>query len=313
MYTKVRVFSGRSNPALTQEINSILGYPPGEITFRNFSDGEIWLRFENNIRGADVFIVQSTNPPADNLVELFLIIDAAKRASAKRITAVIPYYGYARQDRKDQPRVPISSRLFMDMIVTAGVDRIVTMDLHSTQIQGFSNIPFDHLYAKPLFIERLKELTEGKNYTLVSPDIGGVKFARSYAQILGLPLTIVDKRRPKPNQAEVMNIIGREDFKHVLIVDDMIDTGGTMTEAAKLIKKRGAKTITVVATHGLFSGPCLQRLSQAPIDKVIVTNSLDIPEEKCIDQLQIVSAAPLLAEAIKRIHDEKSISKLFKY
>jgi len=313
MYTKVRVFSGRSNPNLTQEINTILGFPPGEITFRNFSDGEIWLRFENNIRGADVFIVQSTNPPADNLIELFLIIDAAKRASAKRITAVIPYYGYARQDRKDQPRVPISSRLFMDMIVSAGVDRIVTMDLHSTQIQGFANIPFDHIYAKPLFIDRLKKLVKDKDYTLVSPDIGGVKFARSYAQILGLPLTIIDKRRPKPNQAEVMNIIGREDFKQVLIVDDMIDTGGTMTEAVKLIKERGAESITVVATHGLFSGPCMQRLSQAPIDKVIVTNTLDIPPDKQIDKLEIVSAAPLLAEAIKRIHDEKSISKLFKY
>lgn len=313
MDNKARVFSGRANPNLTREINEILGLPPGKISISNFSDGEIWLRFEENIRGVDVFIVQPTNPPAENILELLLIIDAARRASAKRITAVIPYYGYARQDRKDQPRVPISSRLIMDEIVSAGADRIVAMDLHSSQIQGFVNIPFDHLYAKTVFIEPLKKLIAGKNYTIVVPDVGGIKFARSYAQILGLPLTIIDKRRPRPNKAEVMNVIGEIDFEHVLLIDDMIDTGGTIAQAAELAKSHGAKTITVAATHGLFSGDCIRLLTESPIDKIIVTNSLSIPEERTFPKLEIVSAAPMLAEAIKRIHYEESISSLFDF
>lgn len=313
MDNKARVFSGRANPNLTREINEILGLPSGKISISNFSDGEIWLRFEENIRGVDVFIVQPTNPPAENILELLLIIDAARRASAKRITAVIPYYGYARQDRKDQPRVPISSRLIMDEIVSAGADRIVAMDLHSSQIQGFVNIPFDHLYAKTVFIEPLKKLIAGKNYTIVVPDVGGIKFARSYAQILGLPLTIIDKRRPRPNKAEVMNVIGEIDFEHVLLIDDMIDTGGTIAQAAELAKSHGAKTITVAATHGLFSGDCIRLLTESPIDKIIVTNSLSIPEERTFPKLEIVSAAPMLAEAIKRIHYEESISSLFDF
>jgi len=313
MDNKARVFSGRANPNLTREINEILGLPSGKISISNFSDGEIWLRFEENIRGVDVFIVQPTNPPAENILELLLIIDAARRASAKRITAVIPYYGYARQDRKDQPRVPISSRLIMDEIVSAGADRIVAMDLHSSQIQGFVNIPFDHLYAKTVFIEPLKKLIAGKNYTIVVPDVGGIKFARSYAQILGLPLTIIDKRRPRPNKAEVMNVIGELNFEHVLLIDDMIDTGGTIAQAAELAKSHGAKTITVAATHGLFSGDCIRLLTESPIDKIIVTNSLSIPEERTFPKLEIVSAAPMLAEAIKRIHYEESISSLFDF
>ncbi|MGC9363108.1 MAG: ribose-phosphate diphosphokinase [Fidelibacterota bacterium] len=313
MSIKARVFSGRANPNLTREINEILGLTPGKISISNFSDGEIWLRFEENIRGVDVFIVQPTNPPAENILELLLIIDAARRASAKRITAVVPYYGYARQDRKDQPRVPISSRLIMDEIVNAGANRIVAMDLHSSQIQGFVNVPFDHLYAKPIFIEPLKKLIEGKNFCIVVPDVGGIKFARSYAQILGLPLTIIDKRRPRPNKAEVMNVIGDIDLEHVLLIDDMIDTGGTIAQAAEVIKSRGVKTITVVATHGLFSGDCIRRLSDAPVDKVIVTNSISIPEERTFPKLEVLSAAPMLAEAIKRIHYEESISSLFDF
>ena len=313
MYSKVKVFSGRANPQLTKEINSHLSYPEGKIDFSNFADGEIWLRYRNNIRGADVFIVQPTNAPAENIIELLLMIDAAKRASAKRITAVIPYFGYARQDRKDQPRVPISSRVFMDAIVSAGANRILTMDLHSSQIQGFANIPFDHLYAKPIFVERLKKLIAGKNYTMVSPDIGGVKFSRSYAKVLDLPLAIVDKRRPAHNRAEVVNIIGETDFEHVLIVDDMIDTGGTVTEVAKMLKKRNCKSITVVATHGLFSGNCVKSIMNSPIDRVIVSNSVSIPEEKQFDKLEIVSAAQLLADAIMRIHNEESISKIFDF
>ncbi len=311
MYTKARVFSGRANPELALEINDILGYVPGKISFKNFSDGEIWLRYDNNIRGADVFIVQPTNPPAENMLELFMMIDAARRASAKRITAVIPYYGYARQDRKDQPRVPLSSRLFMDMIVSAGVDRIVTMDLHSTQIQGFVNIPFDHLYAKPLFVNKIKDIIKEKDYSIVVPDVGGIKFARSYSKILELPLTIIDKRRPSHNEAEVMNVIGNEYVKNALIIDDMIDTGGTVVQAAKLMKSKGCESVTVVATHGLFSGPCIDRFKEDSIDKILVTNSIHIPEEKRIDKIEIVSAAPLLAEAINRIHNEESISKLF--
>ena len=313
MKFEARVFSGRSNPNLTREIIEILDIPPGEISIGNFSDGEIWLRFEENIRGADIFIVQPTNPPAENILELLLIIDAARRASAKRITAVIPYYGYARQDRKDQPRVPISSRLIMDEIVAAGTDRIVAMDLHSTQIQGFVNIPFDHLYAKTIFVEPLKKLTAGKDYTIVAPDVGGIKFARSYAQILGLPLTIIDKRRPKPNKAEVMNIIGESHVKHALLIDDMIDTGGTISQAARLLKENGAETITVMATHGLFSGECIQDFTDSPIDKVIVSNSLALPQERTFPKLEIISAAPMLAEAIKRIHFEESISTLFDF
>ncbi|MBN2601191.1 MAG: ribose-phosphate pyrophosphokinase [Candidatus Marinimicrobia bacterium] len=313
MDINARVFSGRANPNLTREINEILGLTPGKISISNFSDGEIWLRFEENIRGADVFIVQPTNPPAENILELLLILDAARRASAKRITAVIPYYGYARQDRKDQPRVPISSRLIMDEIVNAGADRIVAMDLHSSQIQGFVNIPFDHLYAKTIFIEPLKKLIAGKKYTIVVPDVGGIKFARSYAQILGLPLTIIDKRRPQPNKAEVMNVIGESQLEHVLLIDDMIDTGGTIVQAAELLKKNGAKTITVAATHGLFSGDCIRRLTESAVDKIIVTNSLSIPEERMFPKLEIVSASPMFAEAIKRIHNEESISSLFDF
>jgi ribose-phosphate pyrophosphokinase len=307
------IFSGRSNPELGLKINEILGKTPGAITIGNFSDGEITVKLEDNIRGQDVFIIQPTNPPADNLLELLLIIDAARRASARRITAVIPYFGYARQDRKDQPRVPISARLVMDTIVTAGVDRIVAMDLHSTQMQGFVNIPFDHLYAKSIFIDPLKELVKRKDFAIVTPDVGGIKIARSYAKILGLPLTIIDKRRPKPNKTEVMNVIGSADMKHALIIDDMIDTGGSVTEAAALLKKHGAETITVAVTHGLFSGNCVQRLMDSPIDLVMTTDSIAIPEAKRFPKLKILSAAPLLAEAIKRIHNEESISFLFEF
>jgi ribose-phosphate pyrophosphokinase len=308
-----RIFSGRANTELTREIVEILGIEPGEITFRNFSDGEVWLRFEENIRGTDVFIVQSTNPPAENILELLLILDAAKRASARRITAVIPYYGYARQDRKDQPRVPISSRLIMDAITIAGADRIVAMDLHSTQIQGFVNIPFDHLYAKSIFINRLRESTTQREFTIIAPDVGGIKMARSYAKILGVPLTIIDKRRPEPNKSEIMNIIGSSYIENAMIIDDMIDTGGTIEEASNLLKEKGAKYILVAATHGLFSDDCISRLTNAPIDKVIVTNSVRIPAEKKFSNLEILSAAPLLAEAIKRIHNEESISSLFEF
>ena len=308
-----KIFSGRANPELTFEICRELGADPGQITIRNFSDGEIWVKIEENIRGDDVFIVQPTNPPADNILELLLIIDAAKRASARRITAVIPYCGYARQDRKDQPRVPISARLMVDLIVTAGASRILTMDLHSTQIQGFVNIPFDHLYAKKIFLDRLRELIKGEDFTVVSPDVGGIKFARSYAKILNLPFSIIDKRRTGPNKAEVLNIIGDQKPKNALIIDDMIDTAGTVKQASLLLKERGCGKIIVVGTHGLFSGPAIERIMNSPIDKVIVTNSVRLSNSKKFPKLEVISAAPLLAEAIKRINNEESISILFEF
>jgi len=313
MDMQARIFTGRSNPTLAHKIVDLLGTTPGAISISNFSDGEIRVKIEENIRGKDVFIVQSTNPPAENILELLLILDAARRSSARRITAVIPYYGYARQDRKDQPRVPISARLVMDAIVSAGADRIMAMDLHSTQIQGFVNIPFDHLYAKTIFVEYLKELVRDDEYIVVTPDVGGIKIARSYAKILGLPLTIIDKRRPHPNKAEVMNIIGDATAKKALVIDDMIDTGGSVTEAARLLQERGVESIIVVASHGLFSGQCIERLTAAPIDKVVVTDSILIPEQHIFPKLEIVSAAPMLAEAIKRIHREESISSLFEF
>ena len=313
MNGKERVFSGRSHPELTDEIVKTLDITPGQIIIQDFSDGEIWLRFEENIRGADVFIVQSTNPPAKNLLELLIIIDAAKRASARRITAVIPYFGYGRQDRKDQPRVPISSRLMLDLITSAGADRIVSMDLHSAQIQGFVNIPFDHLYAKSIFLDHLKMIVEGKEFTVVAPDVGGIKFARSYAKLIGAPLSIIDKRRPKPNHAEVLNFIGSRDISNALIIDDLIDTAGTIIQAANLLKESGAKEIYVVATHGLFSGDAIDKIMSSPIDRVIVSNSINYPREKKFPKLDIVSVAPILAEAINRIHNEESISTLFDY
>jgi ribose-phosphate pyrophosphokinase len=308
-----RVFAGRSNPELAEKIYQNLGQEPGDIQFKNFSDGEIWLKFEKNIRGADVFLIQSTNPPADNILELLLMIDAAKRASARRITAVFPYFGYARQDRKDQPRVPISARLIMNMITSAGASRIVALDLHSTQIQGFVDIPFDHLYAKTIFIDRLRELISHEHFTVVAPDVGGIKTSRSYAKLLGCPLTILDKRRPAPNQAEIMNIIGEGNIRNAIIIDDIIDTGGTIVQAAELLADRGCKTIIIVATHGLFSGDCARQLAEAPISKVIISDSVPLSPAHYFDKLEIISAAPLLAEVIDRIHNEQSISTLFDF
>jgi len=308
-----KIFTGRANPELAFEICKELDVEPGQITIRNFSDGEIWVKIEENIRGEDVFIIQPTVPPSDNILELLLILDAAKRASAKRITAVIPYCGYARQDRKDQPRVPISARLLMDLIVTAGASRILTMDLHSIQIQGFVNIPFDHLYAKSIFIDRLKDIVKSDHFTVVSPDVGGIKFARSYAKVLNLPFAIIDKRRTGPNKAEVLNIIGDQSPKNALIIDDMIDTGGTIVEASKLLKEKGCDKIIAVASHGLFSGQAKEKIMKSPIEKVIVTNSIKINDSKIFPKLEIISAAPLLAEAIRRINNEESISILFEF
>jgi len=306
----LKLFAGRSNPELANEIAESMGEPLGDLRIVNFSDGELWVKYEENIRGTDVFLIQSTNPPAENIMELLLMIDAARRASAHRITAVIPYYGYARQDRKDQPRVPISARLMATLITEAGADRVLTMDLHSTQIQGFFDIPFDHLYSKIALLNYIRE-EHMDNLVILAPDIGSIPMARSYAKLLGTSLAIIDKRRPEPNQSEVMNVIGHLDGKNVLLIDDLVDTAGTMTTAAVTAREKGAKSVQAMATHPVLSGPAVKRIKQSPIERLTVTNTLHIPEEKKMDKLKVISVGELFGESIKRIHEEESISVLF--
>jgi ribose-phosphate pyrophosphokinase len=280
------------------------------MTIKPFSDGELWIRFDENIRGEDVFIIQSTNPPDTNMIELLLMLDAAKRASARRVTAVIPYYGYARQDRKDQPRVPISAKLFADLIQTAGADRVVSMDLHSSQIQGYFNIPFDHLYSKKVLVGAIKSLGLD-NMVVLAPDIGSVPMSRSYAKLLDASLAIIDKRRPAHNKAEVMHLIGKVGAKNVLIMDDMVDTAGTMVAAAKKARAMGALSVNAAVTHGVLSGPAIRRLIKAPIDRILITDTIKIEPKKRMDKLIPISVAPVFGEAIQRIHNEESISVLF--
>lgn len=307
---KPKLFCGRSNPEFGKAVAKYLDTDLGKITIKPFSDGELWIRFDENVRGVDVFIMQSTNPPDTNMIELLLMLDAAKRASAGRVTAVIPYYGYARQDRKDQPRVPISAKLFADLIQTAGADRVVSMDLHSSQIQGYFNIPFDHLYSKKVLVGAIQNLGLD-NLVVLAPDIGSVPMSRSYAKLLNASLAIIDKRRPEHNKIEVMHLVGKVGGKNVLIMDDMIDTAGTMMAAAIRAREKGALSVNAAVTHGVLSGPAIERLSEAPIDRILVTDSIKIAEEKRIDKLVSVSVAPVFGEAIQRIHDEKSISVLF--
>ena len=273
-----------------------------------FSDGEIWVKFMENIRGRDIFIIQSTNPPAENLMELLILLDAAKRASATRITAVLPYFGYARQDRKDQPRVAITAKLVANLITVAGADRVITMDLHAAQIQGFFDIPFDHLYASPVFTVLFKK--HKKNFVVVSPDLGGIKLARSYAKRLNAGLVVIDKRRPKQNQVEVMNVIGDVKNKDVLLVDDMIDTGGTFVSAIKVLKERGAKNIYGAVTHAVLSGEAIEKIHNSEITKLYVTDSIPL-EGKVSDKIVVRTASYLLAQAIVRSHRNESISTLF--
>jgi len=306
-----RIFAGRSNPQLADEISEYLKIPLGKISIKNFSDGEIWVKYEENIRGTDVFLIQSTNPPAENIIELLLMIDAAKRASAHRITAVIPYYGYARQDRKDQPRVPISARVLATLISEAGADRVLTMDLHSTQIQGFFDIPFDHLYSKIALLKHIRRANY-ENLTVLAPDVGSIPMARSYAQLLGASLAIIDKRRPEANRSEVMHVIGELDDRTVIIIDDLVDTAGTMTSAAQIAEDQGALGVFACATHAVLSGPAVQRIKGSPIQELMVTNTLDIPEEKQFDRLRVISVGDVFGESIRRIHEEESISSLFK-
>ena len=304
-----KVVSGRSNPDLSKKVAESLGIELAATTIKNFSDDEIWVKYEENIRGVDLFVVQSTFSPSDNLMELLILIDAAKRASAKRITAVIPYYGYARQDRKDQPRVAITAKLVANLLTRAGADRIITLDLHSAQIQGYFDLPLDHLYASPVLLKALKNYKDIP-FTFAAPDVGGVRTARAYAKRLDAGLVLVDKRRPEPNKSEITNIIGDIDGKDIVLVDDMIDTGGTFVNCADALKERGANTITGICVHPVFSGNALEKIENSnAIDKMFVTDT--IPLRKASEKITQVSVADILAEAIIRTHDNRSISTLF--
>ena len=308
----LKIFSGRSNPLLAKQIAQFLDRDLGAISIRTFSDGELWVKYEENIRGHNVFIVQSTNSPSENIIELTLMVDAAVRASADTVTVVIPYFGYGRQDRKDQPRVPISSRVMIDILTAMGTDRIITMDLHSTQIQGFAKIPFDNLYSRSVLFDAIKdENLEPDNSVVLAPDIGSVKMSQGYAKNLGMYFALIDKRRYAPNQAEISHLIGDLNGMDVLIIDDMIDTAGTTVNAAEAALNQGAKSVTAVATHGVLSGPAMERLSKSNIKKIIVTDTILIPKEKHIEKMKIVSVGNIFGEAVNRIHNGESVSALF--
>ena len=305
------VFSGNANRPLTEEICAYLGIPVGMMDLTSFSDGEIYCQIMENVRGKDVFIVQPTCTPVNkNLIELLIVIDAFKRSSARRITAVIPYYGYARQDRKDKPRVPISSKLVADLLTAAGANRVLSMDLHAGQIQGFFNIPVDHLYAAPVLIDYLKNLNI-PDLVVVSPDAGGVERARAFAKRLEVGLAIVDKRRIGPNVAEVLHLIGDVNGKNVIICDDIIDTAGTLVNTVMALKEKGAEQIFASATHGVLSGPAINRLREAPLKKIIVTNTIPMSESKKLPNMVVLSVAGLLGEAIRSVYEETSVSNLF--
>ncbi len=309
----MKIFSGNSNLLLATEIAKYLNLSLGQVDIDQFSDGELKVAFKENIRGEDVFLVQSTNPPAENLMELLLMLDAAKRASAKTVTAVIPYFGYSRQDRKDQPRVPISARMVLDLIASVGVDRMITMDLHSPQIQGFTNVPFDNLYSRIVLFNRLKNYN--LNYdtgVVLAPDVGSAKMSQAYAKKLGLGFALIDKRRPSHNVSKVVNLIGDLESKQVFIIDDMIDTAGTICNAAVTAMEHGAKSVIAIATHAVLSGQAIDKLRKSPIKKVIVSNTIDIKSEKKFDKLEIISIAEIFAETIKRIDLGGSVSSLFK-
>ena len=304
-----KIFSGSSNRLLAEKIAGKLDSDLGILEIKRFSDSEIWVKYGENIRGCEVFIIQSTNPPAENLMELLIMIDAAKRASAKRITAVIPYFGYSRQDRKDQPRVSISAKLIANLITVAGADRVITMDLHASQIQGFFDIPFDHLYGSSIFVATVAKLSD--NLVVVSPDVGGIKMARSYARRLNAGLVVIDKRRPKQNIAEVVNIIGEVDGKDVLLVDDLVDTAGTLVSGIKALKEKGAGKIYAAITHPLLSGPAIGRLRASELTKLFVSDTIAHEEGLHFENLEILSSADIFAEAIVRTYKNESISSLF--
>lgn len=311
----MKLFGGTSNPVLTQQVCDYLGVEPGKITAKTFSDGETQIEIHENIRNRDVFVLQSTSTPVnDNIMQLLIIMDALKRASAKRITAIIPYYGYGRQDRKVKPRVPISAKLVADLITTAGADRVVSLDLHAGQIQGYFNIPVDNLFAAPLLLKYMKNLKNqyNDNLVIVSPDAGGVERARAFAKRLSATLAIIDKRRDAPNVSEAMNIIGEVEGKTAIILDDMVDTAGTLTQGAAALKKRGTKKIFACCTHPVLSGPAIERLENSAIDQLVVTNTIPLngASEKS-SKIVTLSVAELIGEAVKRIYYSHSVSTLF--
>jgi ribose-phosphate pyrophosphokinase len=312
MSGELKVFGGRAHPSLTEKICAYLNLAPGKVTLYNFSDGEIFFQIRENVRGSDVYVVQPTCAPVnDNLIELLIMLDAFKRSSASRVTAVIPYYGYARQDKKDAPRVPISSKLVADIISRAGADRILTMDLHAAQIQGFFDVPVDHLFAAPVLLDAVRDM-DLPDLVIVSPDAGGVERARAIAKRLDAGLAIVDKRRVAKNEAEVMHLIGEVDGMTALVVDDIIDTAGTLTKTADLLRRRGAVRILAAGIHGVLSGPALDRINSAPIERVLITDTIPLDDKltRC-SKLEPLSVAALLGEAIRRIHDNSSVSSLF--
>ena len=314
MNNSLKIFSGRSNPILSQKIVESLGIELGQLNIQNFADGELWIKFEENIRGTDVFIIQSTNSPAENIMELVLIIDAAVRASANTVTAVIPYFGYGRQDRKDNPRVPISSRVMVDLITATGANRIITMDLHSTQIQGFATIPFDHLYSRMVLQAAINNLgLDPETSVVLAPDVGSARMSQAYAKRLGMHFALIDKRRYAPNKAEVMHLIGDLKDKDVLIIDDMIDTAGTIVNAANEAKENGATSVTAIATHALLSVPAIDRINKSNIGKLVVTDTVSIEDEKKLGNMEIVTVANLFGEAIRRVYEGKSVSALFEF
>lgn len=305
-----KLLSGTANRALAEEISRCLGVELTKVTLTRFADGEIFVRIDENVRGADVFIVQPTNPPAQNIMELLLLIDAARRASAARITCVMPYYGYSRQDRKDQPRVAIGAKLVANLITTAGANRVLGIDFHQHALQGFFDIPVDHLYAMPVLVShyRKKKL---QDLVVVAPDVGSAKMARGFAKRLNGTFAIIDKRRPTANVAEVLNVVGDVAGRDCIIPDDMIDTAGTITEAARALKRLGARDIYACATHPLLSGPAVERLTEAPIVEVTVTDTIAIPPERCFPKLKVLSIGELLAKAIRYTHSDESVSSLF--
>ncbi|MEE8576369.1 MAG: ribose-phosphate pyrophosphokinase [candidate division Zixibacteria bacterium] len=306
----IRLVTGNSNRPLAAKIASYLGAELTQCTVRRFSDGEVFVQIEENIRGADLFIIQPTNAPAENLMELLMLVEASRRASAMRITAVIPYYGYARQDRKDRPRVSITAKLIANLLTTAGTDRVMTLDLHASQIQGFFDLPHDHLYSAIIFNRYIRSLGL-ENLCVVSPDVGSIKLARATSAKLDAELAIVDKRRPTANQSEVMNLIGDVDGRNILIRDDMVDTAGTLCNAAAYLKKHGAKEIYAACTHGVLSGEAVSRIDDSPIQQMIISDSIDTSDRKLTSKFKILTCSELIGEAIHRIFDEDSVSSLF--
>jgi len=304
------LLSGTANRPLAEEIGRHMGLPLGDATVKRFADGEIFVRINQNARGRDVFIIQPTPPPSDSIMELLLLIDAAVRASAARVTAIMPYYGYARQDRKDQPRVALGAKLVANLLEAAGAQKVLGIDFHTHQIQGFFDVPVDHLYAAPVLTQYFRGLGL-ENPVVVAPDVGAAKMARGFARRINANFAIIDKRRPAQNVAEVMEVVGEVDGRQCIIVDDMIDTAGTLASVVYALKDRGATEVFAAATHALLSGPAVERLSEAPVTEVVVTNTLHIPEEKRFDKLRVLSVAELLARAIRYTHSNESVSQLF--